>query len=224
MSKEYLPKLFEPFTRERNSTTTKVIGTGLGMPIVKKLVELMGGSIAVESELGKGTKFTLILYHRLADRPYAPQETEISEAEKKTILRGKRILLAEDNDLNAEIAQTILEESGFLVDHVEDGAKCVAAIEQKPAGSYDLILMDIQMPNLDGYQATQAIRALADPEKANLPIVAMTANAFQEDKERALSVGMNDHIAKPIDIPKVEEALLSVLQERDTGPERRVER
>ncbi len=210
MSKEYLPKLFEPFTRERNSTTTRVIGTGLGMPIVKKLVELMGGSIAVESELGKGTKFTLILYHRLADGPYAPQETEISEEKKKTILRGKHILLAEDNDLNAEIAQTILEESGLLVDRVEDGVQCVAAIEQKPAGSYDLILMDIQMPNLDGYQATQTIRNLTDPEKANLPIVAMTANAFQEDREKALSVGMNDHIAKPVDLKKIEEVLFKL--------------
>lgn len=210
MSKEYLPDLFEPFTREHNSTTTKVIGTGLGMPIVKKLVELMGGSIAVESELGKGTKFTLILTHRLADEAHSGSQAALSEEEKKDILRGKRILLAEDNDLNAEIAQTILEESGFLVDRVEDGAQCVAAMEGKPAGSYDLILMDIQMPNLDGYQATQAIRSLAEKEKAAIPIVAMTANAFQEDRDMALSIGMNDHIAKPVDIARVEEALLKL--------------
>lgn len=212
MSKEYLPYLFEPFTRERNSTSTKVIGTGLGMPIVKKLVGLMGGNIEVESELGKGTKFTLILYHRLANESYHINEIKIPEEEKKKILQGKHILLAEDNELNAEIAKTILEESGFIVDHVEDGIQCVAKMEQMPAGSYDLILMDIQMPNMDGYKATHAIRELTDEVKASIPIVAMTANAFEEDKRMALSKGMNAHIAKPIDIEKIEEVLFSILK------------
>ncbi len=212
MSAEYLPQLFEPFTRERNSTTANVIGTGLGMPIVKKLVDLMGGSIEVESELGKGTKFTLVLCHRIADVSCDPSEIQISDEEKKKVLSGKRILLAEDNELNAEIATTILEESEMLVDHVEDGIQCVAKIEQSPAAAYDLILMDIQMPNMDGYKATQAIRALNDDTKSSIPIVAMTANAFEEDKKLALSKGMNAHIAKPMDIEKIEEVLYSILK------------
>lgn len=212
MSKEYLPYLFEPFTREHNSTTAKVIGTGLGMPIVKKLVELMGGSIEVESEPGKGTRFTLILYHRLADEAGNVDKTEISDKEKKEVFQGKHILLAEDNELNAEIAGTILEEGGFLVDRVEDGLQCVEKIRQMPVGSYDLILMDIQMPNMEGYEATHAIRGLEDKAKASIPIVAMTANAFEEDRKMALSQGMNAHIAKPMDIGKIEEVLFTILK------------
>ena len=182
------------------------------MPIVKELVEMMGGSIEVESELGKGTKFTVTLRHRIADEKYYNQKSGIVENVRKEAFKGRHILLAEDNDLNAEIAITILEEMGLKIDRVEDGIECVSRIEQMPAGSYDLILMDIQMPNMDGYKATQTIRRLADKDKANIPIVAMTANAFKEDEEMALSVGMNGHIAKPIDVDKIGQVLGSILQ------------
>lgn len=214
MSPEYLPTLFEAFTRERNTTLGKVAGTGLGMTIVKNMVDMLGGTIEVESELGKGSKFTVTLTQRIADEKYYTQKTEIaSSVDKKEILEGKHILLAEDNDLNAEIAITILENMGLKVDCVEDGIQCVAKMEQMPAGTYELILMDIQMPNMDGYKATQTIRQFADKTKADIPIVAMTANAFEEDKKMALSAGMNDHIAKPIDVKRVEEVLLSVLKQ-----------
>lgn len=213
MSKEFLPFLFDSFARERNTTIGKIAGTGLGMPIVKKYIDMMGGSIDVESELGKGTKFNVILQYRIADEIYYEQKEErVSFTDKKEIIQGKHILLAEDNDLNAEIAMTILEDMGLIVERVEDGIKCVAKIEQEPAGSFDLILMDIQMPNMDGYKATQAIRRLGDKQKANIPIIAMTANAFEEDRKEALKRGMNGHIAKPIDVIKVEEVLLSILE------------
>ena len=212
MSQEYIPMLFEPFSRERNTTTGKVAGTGLGMPIVKKLVEMMGGSISVESELGQGTKFTVILRHKLADPRYYAQNTPAAPTAPKEILRGKRILMAEDNDLNAEIATTMLENAGLNVERVEDGIQCVNKIEQMPADSYDLVLMDIQMPNMDGYKATEIIRKLPDKNKATIPIVAMTANAFEEDRRMAFSKGMNAHIAKPIDMEKMEEIISSVLK------------
>ena len=212
ISKEYLPYLFDTFSREHNTTIGKVSGTGLGMAIVKRLVDMMGGSLEVESELGKGTKFTLILQQRTVDEKYYNKDNKRPSAEQKEILRGKHILLAEDNELNAEIAIAILEEMGLRVDHVEDGVQCVNKIEQMPAGSYDLILMDIQMPNMDGYKATETIRSLQDKEKANIPIVAMTANAFEEDRKAAFAKGMNEHIAKPIDVEKVEDVLISVLE------------
>ena len=212
MSKEYLPTLFEPFSREQNTTTGRVGGTGLGMPIVKKMVDLMGGSIEVESEPGKGTVFTVTLMHKIADRKYYSQKTETAEAfDMEENLRGKHVLLAEDNDLNAEIVMTVLEETGLVIERVEDGIQCVNRIEQMPSGTYDLILMDIQMPNMDGYKATQCIRHLDDKKKAEIPIIAMTANAFAEDKKRAFDAGMNGHIAKPIDIEKLGAVILSVL-------------
>ena len=212
MSKEYLQLLFEPFTRERNTTVGRVAGTGLGMPIVKRLIDMMGGNIKVESELGRGTRISVTLQHRIADeRYYEPKVNSKCAVESDEILKGKHILLAEDNELNAEIAITILEEMGLKIDHVEDGIECVSKIEQMPANSYDLVLMDIQMPNMDGYKATAAIRRLSDKGKANIPIVAMTANAFKEDEERAFSVGMNGHIAKPIDVEKVKDVLVSIL-------------
>lgn len=212
MSKEYLPTLFDAFSRERNTTIGKISGTGLGMAIVKKLVEMQGGTIEVESELGKGSRFIVTFEHPIADEAlYKQEEQETKSAQGAELLKGKRILLAEDNDLNAEIALFILRNMGLEVERVEDGAKCVSTLEQQPAGTYDLIFMDVQMPKMDGYTATQNIRALDDKEKAAIPIVAMTANAFAEDRERALAAGMNGHIAKPIDVKKLEQVLVKLL-------------
>ena len=208
MSEEFLPSLFEPFTRERNTTAGKVAGTGLGMPIIKKYIDMMGGTIEAESKLGEGSKFTVTLEYRIADKSYYEQDTEkSSDMDETDRINGKHVLLAEDNDLNAEIAEFILEDMGLVVDRVEDGVQCVARIEQKPAGTYDLILMDIQMPNMDGYKATEVIRDLSDKSKANIPIIAMTANAFEEDRKKALAKGMNGHIAKPVDIEKMRKIL-----------------
>lgn len=214
MSKEYLPTLFDAFSRERNTTVGKISGTGLGMAIVKKLVDMMGGTIEVESELGKGSRFIVTFEHPIADEAhYKQQEQKDTSAQGAELIKGKRILLAEDNDLNAEIALFILQNMGLEVERVEDGAQCVSRLEQQPAGTYDLIFMDVQMPKMDGYTATLAIRALDDKEKAAIPIVAMTANAFAEDRERALAAGMNGHIAKPIDVKKLERVLVKLLGE-----------
>lgn len=212
MSKEFLPSLFVSFARERNTTVGKIAGTGLGMSIVKKLVEMMHGTIDVESELGKGSKFTVILTHRIADEAFYTQKNSSDfDPSKLELLKGKHILLAEDNDLNAEIAVTIFEEMGLKVDRVADGIQCLAKVEDMPARTYDLILMDIMMPNMDGYKATHAIRLLSDKAKSETPIVAMTANAFAEDRAKALEVGMNDHISKPIDMEKVIPILVKYL-------------
>ena len=217
MSREYLPTLFEPFSREQNTATGKVRGTGLGMPIVKKMVDLMGGSLEVESELGKGTVFTFTLMHKIADRKYYSQRIEkVKASNMGESLGGKHILLAEDNDLNAEIAVTILEEIGIVIERVEDGIQCVNKVEQMSPGTYDLILMDIQMPNMDGYKAAQCIRHLDDKTKAEIPIIAMTANAFAEDRKRAFDAGMNGHIAKPIDVEKLGAVILSVLKKQES--------
>lgn len=214
MSKEYLPTLFDAFTRERNTTVGKISGTGLGMPIVKKLVEMQGGTIEVQSELGKGSRFIVTLEHPIADEAlYKQEEQKDTSAQGAELIKGKHILLAEDNDLNAEIALFILRNMGLEVERVEDGAQCVSTLEQQPAGTYDLIFMDVQMPKMDGYTAAQNIRALDDKEKAAIPIVAMTANAFAEDRERALAAGMNGHIAKPIDVKKLEQVLVKLLGE-----------
>ena len=216
MSKEYLPTLFEPFSREHNTTTGKVGGTGLGMAIVKKMVDLMGGSIEVESEPGKGTIFTFTLIHKIADKKYYSRKIETAESSDSVEkLRGKHVLLAEDNNLNAEIAVAVLEKTGLVIDRVEDGIQCVSRIEQLPSETYDLILMDIQMPNMDGYKATQCIRHLNDKKKAKIPIIAMTANAFEEDKKRAIDAGMNGHIAKPIEIDKLVSEILKYTEKDD---------
>ena len=213
MSEEFLPSLFEAFARERNTTAAKVAGTGLGMPIIKKYVDMMGGTIKAESKLGEGSKFTVIMEYRIADKGYYEQVTDPSpDTEETDRISGKYVLLAEDNDLNAEIAEFILEDMGLMVDRVEDGVQCVARMEQKPAGTYDLILMDIQMPNMDGYKATQAIRRLEDKKKAGIPIIAMTANAFEEDRKKAFEKGMNGHIAKPVDAEKVKKTILSAIR------------
>ena len=210
MSEEFLPSLFELFTRERNTTLSKIPGTGLGMAIVKNFVDLMNGSIEVESELGKGSTFTITIPHKIANKDYTNRNIESSNEFDNNFV-GKRILLSEDNELNAEITTTILSEMGFEVKAVEDGILCVNEIQHQPVNTYDLILMDIQMPNMDGYKATHCIRRLLQPEKANIPIIAMSANAFEEDKKKAFDVKMNDYITKPIDFQKMEEVLKHIL-------------
>ena len=215
MSQDYLTKIFEAFTREQNTTKSKIAGTGLGMSIVKKYVDLLGGTINVESELGKGSTFTVTLKHRIADESYYVKKY-IEESETGSeILEGRNILLAEDNDLNAEIAEAILENAGLKIERVEDGIQCVNRIEKMPADTYDMILMDIQMPQMDGYKATQAIRNLPDKDKASIPIVAMTANAFEEDKRDAIAAGMNGHIAKPIQVDKMLSILSEVIRQQE---------
>ena len=205
MSKDFLPHIFDSFSRERNSTESKVIGTGLGMGIVKKYVDLMQGTIEVESELDKGTKITITIPHRLANEEdiRAAIKEKTTEELDFSIFKDKRILLAEDNDINAEIAIEILTAAGFQVERADDGNICVDMIDSANPSYYDLILMDIQMPNMNGYEATAAIRKMPSHKKSSIPIIAMTANAFEEDKKNAIEVGMNDHIAKPIDTSKL---------------------
>ncbi len=215
MSQDYLEKIFEAFTREQNTTKSKIAGTGLGMSIVKKYIDLLGGTIHVESELGKGTTFTVTLKHRIADESYYVEKHAETTVTGSKILEGRNILLAEDNDLNAEIAAAILERAGFHIERVEDGIQCVNRIEKMPAGTYDMILMDIQMPKMDGYKATQAIRRLPDRDKACIPIIAMTANAFEEDKREAFAAGMNGHIAKPIQVDKLLSTLAEVIMQQE---------
>ena len=213
MSQDYLTKIFDAFTRERNTTKSKITGSGLGMSIVKRYVDLLGGTIDVESEPGKGSTFTVTLKHRIADESYYVKKHDEGSGTASKILEGRNILLAEDNDLNAEIAEAILERAGLKTERVEDGIQCVNRIMKMPAGTYDMILMDIQMPRMDGYKATQAIRHLPDKDKACIPIVAMTANAFEEDKRDAVAAGMNGHIAKPIQIDKLLSMLAEVLRQ-----------
>ena len=210
MSQDYLTKIFDAFTRERNTTKSKIAGSGLGMSIVKKYVELLGGTIDVESELGKGSTFTVTLKHRIADESYYVKNYAENPETYSEILEGRKILLAEDNDLNAEIAEEILKRAGLKTERVEDGIQCVNRIIEMPAGTYDMILMDIQMPQMNGYKATQAIRNLPDKDKACIPIIAMTANAFEEDKRDAIAAGMNGHIAKPIQVDKLFSTLAEV--------------
>ena len=214
MSEDFLPSLFDLFTRERNTTLSKIPGTGLGMAIVKNFVDLMNGSIEVESKLGKGSTFTITIPHKLADKDNTYRNIESSN-ECDIDFKGKRILLAEDNELNAEITTTILSEMGFEVKVVEDGILCVNEIQRQSANTYDLILMDIQMPNMDGYKATHCIRHLSQFEKANIPIIAMSANAFEEDKKKAFDAKMNDYITKPIDFQKMEVVLKYILSKQN---------
>ena len=211
MSQEYLTRIFEAFTREQNTTKSKIAGSGLGMSIVKKYVELLGGTINVESEPGKGSIFTVTLKHRIADEGYYKKMHVETPGTGSEILAGKNILLAEDNDLNAEIAVAILERFGLKAERVEDGIQCVNRIKKMPAGTYDMILTDIQMPKMDGYQATQEIRHLPDQDKACIPIVAMTANVFEEDKREAAAAGMNGHIAKPIQADDLLPTLVEII-------------
>ena len=199
MSQEFQKHIFEPFERERTSTVSKVEGSGIGMGIVKKLVGLMGGTVEVESKIGVGSTFTVTIPCRIASEEEAQAKRASDPADRES-LRGTRILLTEDNDLNAEIATELLQEEGCTVDRAKDGVECVDMLEKAANGTYKLILMDVQMPVMNGYDATKKIRRMDDPQKANIPIVAMTANAFSEDKQVALDAGMNDHIAKPINM------------------------
>ncbi len=210
MSEEYLPHIFEEFSREHTSTETKIVGAGLGLPIVKSLVDLMGGTIQVESKFGEGSKFLIVLTFRIADQEETADATNQSETEKDTAydFSGKRILLVEDNELNAEITMTILQEKSLAVDWVKDGTECLAALEKQPVHYYDAILMDIQMPKMNGYEATQKIRT-SYGKNSDIPIIAMTANAFEEDRKKAFEVGMNGHVAKPIHV----ETLMRTLRE-----------
>lgn len=202
MSQDYLPHIFEEFSREHTSTETRVAGTGLGLPIVKSLVDRMGGIIEVESEEGKGTRFIMKFSFPVS------LENQVREKEKQNIpditekLEGKRILLAEDNELNAEIAETVLEETGIKVKHVEDGIQCIEELKKMPEKYYDVILMDVQMPNMDGYTATEKIRHL-DDSRAEIPIIAMTANAYDEDRRKAQEAGMDGFLAKPLDVDEM---------------------
>ena len=200
MSADYLPHIFDEFSREHTTTENKVVGTGLGLPIVKSLIEQMGGTIQVESTQGVGTKFTVDLTLTLASREEVYSSPEASAEAEHAKLRGRRILLAEDNDLNAEIAIELLGEKGLLIERAADGEECCTMLAQAPEGYYDLVLMDIQMPRMNGYEAAAKIRGMADVKKAGIPIIAMTANAFAEDRQAALDAGMNAHVAKPIDM------------------------
>ena len=208
MSEEFQKHIFEQFARERTSTVSKIQGTGLGMAITKSLVDMMGGRITVKSEQGKGSEFTISLRF-----PIGEAKTEQTPpAAKASASAGKKLLVVEDNELNLEIASTLLKEAGFEVDTAENGKIAVEKVEAASADRYDLILMDIQMPEMDGYEATRRIRALPDTKKAALPIVAMTANAFEDDRKNALRAGMNGHIAKPLDIQKLFQVLSELLK------------
>ena len=211
MSQDYLPHIFEEFSREHTSTETRVAGTGLGLPIVKSLVDRMGGTIEVDSEEGKGTRFIMKFSFPVS------LENQVREKEKQNIpditekLEGKRILLAEDNELNAEIAETVLEETGIKVKHVEDGIQCIEELKKMPEKYYDVILMDVQMPNMDGYTATQRIRDL-DDSRAEIPIIAMTANAYDEDRRKAQEAGMDGFLAKPLDVDEMMRLLAQIIK------------
>ena len=208
MSEEFQKHIFEQFARERTSTVSKIQGTGLGMAITKSLVDMMGGRITVKSEQGKGSEFTISLRFPIGEA----KTGQTPPAAKASAFTGKKLLVVEDNELNLEIASTLLKEAGFEVDTAENGKIAVEKVEAASADRYDLILMDIQMPEMDGYEATRRIRALPDTKKAALPIVAMTANAFEDDRKNALRAGMNGHIAKPLDIQKLFQVLSELLK------------
>ncbi len=222
MSEEFIAHIFEPFIREQTSTVSGIEGMGLGMAIVKNIVDRMGGTIAVKSRQGKGTEVTVILPFKVNSQ-VVECETKVfkktgqmkmlrERENSENLFKGKKILLAEDNELNREIAVELLKEEGFILDTAEDGTIAVEKMRTAKPGQYDLILMDIQMPIMDGYEATRQIRKLKNPETANIPIVAMTANAFEEDRQKALEAGMNEHVSKPIDLARLLEAVKKVLK------------
>ena len=208
MSEEFQKTIFEAFTRERTSTVSGTQGTGLGMAISKNLVEMMDGSISVESKEGKGSEFIVRIPCRIGESDNTVVEAESAE----TDFTGKRILLAEDNEMNQLIAVEILKSAGFAIDIASNGVEAVEKMEQASAGTYDVILMDIQMPVMDGYEAAKRIREMDDQKKAEIPIVAVTANAFEEDRKIALEAGMNGHLAKPYDIGAIMQTLSNLLK------------
>ena len=209
ISKEYVPYIFDAFTRERSSSESGIIGTGLGLRIVKSFVDLMNGDISVKSEPGKGTCFTVEISCRKIPEEELQQQME--EQPENVSLAGRRLLLAEDNGLNAEIAMTILQDADAEVELAADGKIAVDKLQDVPVGYYDAILMDIQMPNMNGYEATKAIRKLTD-ERAKIPIIAMTANAFEEDRQAALAAGMDDYVAKPVEISELFRTIMKNLK------------
>ena len=210
MSEEYLPHIYEEFSREHSTTENKVPGTGLGLPIIKSMIELMGGSIQVESRQGIGTKFTIDLSFDIALKEEVYGSEDTIESSAIHTIKGKRILLVEDNELNAEIAKTVLEDVGALITRAENGQQALELFKEKPAGTFDVILMDLMMPVMDGYTATRKIRELERSDAKTVPIIAMTANAFQEDAEKCIAVGMNAHLAKPLDIEKMNKTIKSI--------------
>lgn len=216
MSKDFLPHIFDSFSRERNATESRIMGTGLGMGIVKRYVDLMGGTITVESEVGKGTEVTLEIPHRIVK---APKASEAVPAADKNILQGKTVLVAEDNELNREIARELLTDAGLQVQTAADGMECVSILNGHPAGTFDFILMDIQMPNMDGIKATVTIRQMKDRAKANIPIIAMTANVFDTDRKRAMEAGMDGFAGKPVQVEELSQELVRVLS-GDRGAEK----
>ena len=211
MSKEYLPHIFEEFSREHTSTESKVTGTGLGLPIVKSLIDMMGGTIEVESQLGCGTKMNVVLPFELASEKQILEEKQKEKEKISDSILGKRVLLAEDNELNAEIAMTVLKENGLKAERAANGKQCMEMLKKMPEDYYDMILMDIQMPEMDGYEATKLIRNL-DDARADIPIVAMTANAFEEDRQKALESGMNAHVSKPVDMNMLFKVMTQILK------------
>ena len=210
MSEEYLPHIYEEFSREHSTTENKVPGTGLGLPIIKSMIELMGGSIPVESRQGIGTKFTIDLSFDIALKEEVYGSKDTIESSAIHTIKGKRILLVEDNELNAEIAKTVLEDVGALITRAENGQQALELFKEKPAGTFDVILMDLMMPVMDGYTATRKIRELERSDAKTVPIIAMTANAFKEDAEKCIAVGMNAHLAKPLDIEKMKMTIKSI--------------
>ena len=210
MSEEYLPHIYEEFSREHSTTENKVPGTGLGLPIIKSMIELMGGSIQVESRQGIGTKFTIDLSFDIALKEEVYGSEDTIESSAIHTIKGKRILLVEDNELNAEIAKTVFEDVGALITRAENGQQALELFKEKPAGTFDVILMDLMMPVMDGYTATRKIRELERSDAKTVPIIAMTANAFQEDAEKCIAVGMNAHLAKPLDIEKMKKTIKSI--------------
>ena len=210
MSEEYLPHIYEEFSREHSTTENKVPGTGLGLPIIKSMIELMGGSIQVESRQGIGTKFTIDLSFDIALKEEVYGSEDTIESSAIHTIKGKRILLVEDNELNAEIAKTVLEDVGASITRAENGQQALELFKEKPAGTFDVILMDLMMPVMDGYTATRKIRELERSDAKTVPIIAMTANAFQEDAEKCIAVGMNAHLAKPLDIEKMKKTIKSI--------------
>ncbi len=209
MSKEFLQHIFEPFAQEKSDARSVYHGTGLGMAIVKKMIDKMGGTISVTSEAGKGSTFVVELPFVIGN---VPEKSKKEETDKESSIHGLNLMLVEDNELNAEIAEVLLEDEGAIITRVNDGREAVELFNNNPVGTFDAILMDIMMPVMDGLTATKAIRALNRSDAGTIPIIAMTANAFEEDVKKCLDAGMNAHLAKPLDIEKVKKTICEQIE------------